>query len=132
MLDHIGIQVDDFHAATAFYDAVLAPLGYGRVMDGGQQVAYGPPEFPAFWVSPRLEDSRNREVHLAFRAPDETAVRAFHQAALAQGAEEMHAPRAFPEYHPRYFAAFVRDPDGNNVEAVIHRHVASGSPDDDG
>ncbi len=62
----------------------------------------------------------NRENHIAFAAADEDAVRAFHQAALRQGAESLHEPRLWPEYHPGYFGAFVRDPDGNNVEAVYH------------
>ena len=59
--------------------------------------------------------------HIAFVAPDRAAVRAFHQAALDVGAEELHAPRIWPEYHETYYGAFVRDPDGNNVEAVCHR-----------
>ena len=62
----------------------------------------------------------NREIHLAFAAAKENAVRAFHAAALRLGAECLHEPRLWPEYHPGYFAAFVRDPDGNNVEAVWH------------
>jgi catechol 2,3-dioxygenase-like lactoylglutathione lyase family enzyme len=62
----------------------------------------------------------SRESHIAFQAADEDAVRAFHEAAVGQGAESLHAPRPWPEYHPGYFGAFVRDPDGNNVEAVWH------------
>ena len=59
-------------------------------------------------------------MHVAFTAPDAAHVRAFHAAALAAGAESLHAPRLWPEYHPGYYGAFVRDPDGNNVEAVCH------------
>ena len=62
----------------------------------------------------------DRENHIAFEAANENAVRAFHQAALERGAESLHEPRLWPEYHPGYFGAFVRDPDGNNVEAVWH------------
>jgi catechol 2,3-dioxygenase-like lactoylglutathione lyase family enzyme len=62
----------------------------------------------------------NRENHIAFAAADESGVRAFHRAAVERGAESLHEPRLWPEYHPGYFGAFVRDPDGNNVEAVWH------------
>ena len=62
----------------------------------------------------------NREVHIAFVAADRAAVRAFFEAAVAAGAEVLHEPRVWPEYHPTYYGAFVRDPDGNNVEAVCH------------
>ena len=62
----------------------------------------------------------NRESHLAFAAADRAAVEAFFAAAQSLGAEVLHAPREWPEYHPGYYAAFVRDPDGNNVEAVVH------------
>jgi catechol 2,3-dioxygenase-like lactoylglutathione lyase family enzyme len=61
-----------------------------------------------------------KEVHIAFVAPDRASVVAFRDTAVAAGAEVLHEPRVFPEYHPNYFGAFVRDPDGNNVEAVCH------------
>ena len=60
-------------------------------------------------------------VHIAFTAADRPTVRAFHDAAVAAGAEVLHAPKEWPEYHAGYYGAFVRDPDGNNVEAVCHR-----------
>lgn len=63
----------------------------------------------------------NREVHVAFSAADINQVQAFYDTAVGQGAESLHAPRLWPEYHPGYFGAFVRDPDGNNVEAVCHQ-----------
>jgi catechol 2,3-dioxygenase-like lactoylglutathione lyase family enzyme len=78
---------------------------------------------PVFWISDASAGAGmgpNREVHLAFAATDHDAVRAFHDAAVELGAESLHAPRLWPEYHPGYFGAFVRDPDGNNVEAVCH------------
>ena len=68
----------------------------------------------------------NREMHVAFVAPDAEHVRAFHAAAMEQGAESLHEPRLWPEYHEHYYGAFVRDPDGNNVEAVCH----TAGPDD--
>jgi catechol 2,3-dioxygenase-like lactoylglutathione lyase family enzyme len=118
-MDHVGIQVDDLDAARRFYDAVLAPLGYGALMDFGVAVGYGA-DHPMFWIGAATDRIPNRQSHLAFAAPDRDAVTAFHEAALGQGMESLHAPRIWPEYHPGYFGAFVRDPDGNNVEAVHH------------
>ena len=69
---------------------------------------------------PRTTGEGFRECHIAFLAPDRAAVTSFVAAAVAAGAEVLHAPRVWPEYHPSYFGAFVRDPDGNNVEAVCH------------
>jgi catechol 2,3-dioxygenase-like lactoylglutathione lyase family enzyme len=120
MLDHVSIQCADPAASAAFYDAVLAPLGGGRVMDFGPVVGYGIGGKPDFWIGPNETGEGFREAHLAFVAPTQAAVRAFHGAALAAGAESLHEPRVWPEYHPGYYGAFVRDPDGNNVEAVCH------------
>ncbi len=88
-------------------------------MDFGEVIGYGS-ERPEFWLGPHRTGSGFRESHLAFTAPDRDRVMAFHDAAVAAGADVLHAPREWPEYHERYFAAFVRDPDGNNVEAVCH------------
>ena len=121
MLDHLGIQCADIGASAAFYDVVLAPLGGTRVMDFGDVIGFGVPPAPDFWISPRVGDGGFRESHIAFNAPDRSAVRAFFEAAVSTGAEVLHEPRVFPEYHPNYFGAFVRDPDGNNVEAVCHQ-----------
>jgi catechol 2,3-dioxygenase-like lactoylglutathione lyase family enzyme len=88
-------------------------------MDFGVAVGYGTTT-PDFWIS-RFDDmGPNREVHLSFTAESVAQVEAFHAAASGLGAETLHAPRLFPEYHEHYFGAFVRDPDGNNVEAVCH------------
>jgi catechol 2,3-dioxygenase-like lactoylglutathione lyase family enzyme len=76
---------------------------------------------PDFWIGPHETGDGFRESHLAFTAPDRPAVHAFFDAAVAAGAEVLHEPREWPEYHPNYFGAFVRDPDGNNVEAVCHQ-----------
>jgi catechol 2,3-dioxygenase-like lactoylglutathione lyase family enzyme len=75
---------------------------------------------PDFWIGPHATGEGFRESHLAFSAPDRAAVQAFFDAAVAVGAEVLHEPRVWPEYHPNYFGVFVRDPDGNNVEAVCH------------
>ncbi len=120
MLDHLSIQCADVTASAAFYDAVLTPLGGVRVMDFGEVVGYGIPPRPDFWIGPRSTGDGFRESHIAFEAPDRAAVRAFLDAAVGAGAEVLHQARVWPEYHPNYYGAFVRDPDGNNVEAVCH------------
>jgi len=120
MLDHLALQCADVAVSAAFYDAVLAPLGGRRVMEAGPAVGFGIPPRPTFWLGPRSTGTGFRECHIAFVAPDRDAVTAFFDSAVASGAEVLHAPRVWPEYHPAYFGAFVRDPDGNNVEAVCH------------
>jgi catechol 2,3-dioxygenase-like lactoylglutathione lyase family enzyme len=124
MIDHLGINCTDMDGSAAFYDAVLAPLGGRRQMDFGVAVGYGVDQ-PDFWISRQPDDGGpasgpNREVHIAFAAADAEQVRAFFAAATSLGAEVLHEPRHWPEYHDHYYAAFVRDPDGNNVEAVCH------------
>ncbi len=120
MLDHLGIQCADMDASSSFYDAVLAPLGVSRQMDFGVAIGYGTPEKPDFWIGVFDSGGGFRESHIAFAAADRSAVRSFFEAAIATGAEVLHEPRVWPEYHPNYYGAFVRDPDGNNVEAVCH------------
>ena len=120
MIDHVSVQCADVDASRAFYDAVLAPLGGGREMEFGDVVGYGLAGKPSFWIGPLASSAPNRVVHLAFVAADRAAVRAFFEAAVASGAEVLHEPRVWPEYHANYYGAFVRDPDGNNVEAVCH------------
>ena len=120
MIDHFGINCSDLRKTAAFYDKVLATLGHRRLMDFEVAVGYGTDK-PDFWLSTFDGVGPNREVHLAFTAPDADAVRAFFQAAVDQGAEVLHEPRLWPEYHETYFGGFVRDPEGNNLEAVCHR-----------
>jgi len=120
MLDHVGIQCADMAASAALYDAVLAPLGAKRIMDFGEAIGYGVPSHPDFWIGTQNTGDGFRESHIAFTAPDRAAVRAFFAAARGLGAEVLHEPRVWPEYHDTYYGAFVRDPDGNNVEAVCH------------
>jgi catechol 2,3-dioxygenase-like lactoylglutathione lyase family enzyme len=125
MLDHLSIQCADFEASKAFYDAVLGTIGGGRVMDFEIVIGYGVGDKPDFWIFPLgegpLSSPQVREAHIAFVAPDRAAVRAFVETARAAGVEVLHEPRVWPEYHPTYYGGFVRDPDGNNVEAVCHR-----------
>jgi catechol 2,3-dioxygenase-like lactoylglutathione lyase family enzyme len=124
MLDHIGLQVADVEASLAFYLNVFGPLGMREVMrfphNGSLVVGLsGSDGVPDFWLSP-TGSVETRETHIAFRAADRPAVDAVHGAASAAGVEVLHAPREWPEYHPGYYAVFLRDLDGHNVEAVNH------------
>jgi catechol 2,3-dioxygenase-like lactoylglutathione lyase family enzyme len=118
MIDHFGVQAADMAASATFYDAVLATVGSRRMMDFGEAIGYGA-DRPVFWIS-TATSGPSRESHIAFAAADRAAVRAFFDAAVALDAEVLHEPRLWPEYHDTYYGAFVRDPDGNNVEAVCH------------
>ena len=121
MLDHLGIQCSDLAASAVFYDSVLAPLGDSRLMDFGVAMGYGAGGKPDFWIGLHASGEGFRESHIAFEASDRAAVCAFFDAAVEAGAEVLHPPKVWPEYHPDYYGAFVRDPDGNNVEAVCHQ-----------
>ncbi|HEX5078808.1 MAG TPA: VOC family protein [Geminicoccaceae bacterium] len=121
MIDHIGLTVADYERGKAFYAAALAPLAYALVMEVtevGPWAGFGVGGKPDFWIgqgaatAPRL--------HVAFRARDRAAVRAFHDAALEAGARDNGPPGLRPEYHPSYYGAFVLDPHGHNIEAVCH------------
>ena len=120
MLDHLSIQCADVHASAAFYDAALGALSGTRVMDFGTVIGFGTAGKPEFWIGPQTTGEGFRESHIAFAAPGRAAVRAFFAAAAGTGAQVLHEPRLWPEYHASYYGAFVRDPDGNNVEAVCH------------
>jgi catechol 2,3-dioxygenase-like lactoylglutathione lyase family enzyme len=120
MIDHLSIQCADLAASKAFYDSVLAPLGGTRVLDYGTAIGYGTGGSPDFWIGPQDTGDGFRESHIAFTAPDRASVRAFYAAAVDAGAVILHEPRVWPEYHDSYYGAFVRDPDGNNIEAVCH------------
>ena len=120
MLDHLAIQCSDLQASATFYDAVLAPLGGTRIMDFGAAIGYGNDGKPDFWISGFDSGEGFRESHIAFQTGDRATVRACFEAAVAAGAEVLHDPRVWPEDHATYYGAFVRDPDGNNVEAVCH------------
>ncbi len=120
MLDHLAIQCADLEASATFYGAVLAPLGARPVVDFDDVIGYGT-DRPVFWIGLHRTGEGFRETHIAFVATDRQAVRDFFETAVAAGAEVLYEPRVWPEYHPDYYAAFVRDPDGNNVEAVSHR-----------
>ena len=124
MLDHLSLGVSDLERAAAFYDAALAPLGYGRLFSTVRSVGYGPPgaKDEAFAILAAGADARPPGVgcHIALRAPSRDAVDAFHAAALRMGAADEGAPGLRPHYGAGYYAAFVRDLDGYRLEAVCH------------
>ena len=132
MIDHFSLPVSDYALSRTFYDKALGALGYKmqmEVTDSPDYVGagYGPaglPE-PAFWIGAGREPGPAPVTpmgqHLAFSAPDRSAVDAFHAAALATGGRDNGAPGLRPHYHPHYYAAFVLDPDGHRIEAVCHR-----------
>jgi catechol 2,3-dioxygenase-like lactoylglutathione lyase family enzyme len=128
MLHHISFGVANIERAAAFYDAVLAPLGYVRVWEDlrpgelDQAVGYGRAgEGDNFAIKLRTAGqlAPGPGSHLAFAAPSLEAVRTFHAAALAHGGHDNGAPGLRPDYGPNYYAAFVIDPDGYPIEAVI-------------
>jgi catechol 2,3-dioxygenase-like lactoylglutathione lyase family enzyme len=121
VFDHVGIEVGDFDRSRAFYEMALAPLGIEVVMEPMPQMAgFGIDGKPSFWVMARGRPTVHG-VHLAFPAADHDAVDTFHAAGLAAGGTDNGAPGPRPLYTASYYAAFVLDPDGNNVEAVCHK-----------
>jgi catechol 2,3-dioxygenase-like lactoylglutathione lyase family enzyme len=121
MIDHISVAVRDLKAAEQFYAALLAPLGMTKQRDWPDAaVGYGK-IYPEFWINRRdgmAPVAPDSGVHIALRARSREAVDAFHAAALAAGGRSDGAPGLRPAYSPRYYGAFVRDPDGNRIEAV--------------
>jgi catechol 2,3-dioxygenase-like lactoylglutathione lyase family enzyme len=118
MIDHLSLNVSDLAASRAFYEAALAPLGFGVVMEWKGRVAFGPTARPIFFLGAR--EPVLTGLHIAFQAADRAAVDAFHAAALRAGGRNHGAPGLRPEYHAHYYGAFALDPDGNNAEAVCH------------
>ena len=121
VLDHVAMQCADLAVSAAFYDRVLATLGGRRILELGVAIGYGVPPMPDFWIGAQGDGDGFRQSHIAFSAASRAVVDDFFAAAVAAGAEVLHEPRLWPEYHPSYYGAFVRDPDGNNVEAVCHK-----------
>jgi catechol 2,3-dioxygenase-like lactoylglutathione lyase family enzyme len=117
MIDHIGVAVTDLDKSIAFYTKALAPLGYELVMKWEEFAGFGVAGKPDFWIG---KGTPKDAVHVAFRAAGRAQVRAFYDAAMAAGGTDNGAPGPRPQYHEHYYGAFVRDPDGHNVEAVCH------------
>jgi catechol 2,3-dioxygenase-like lactoylglutathione lyase family enzyme len=129
MIDHVDIRVADIDASRAFYEAALAPLGYranDEVADpaGGREIGFRADsgvDFALHTPAPEPgQDTVTAGAHIAFSAPSRDAVHAFHAAALANGGTNIGDPGLRPEYSEGYYGAFVLDPDGNNIEAVLN------------
>jgi catechol 2,3-dioxygenase-like lactoylglutathione lyase family enzyme len=121
MIDHISIAVRDLKSGGAFYAALLAPLGLTKLREWPDAAIGFGKKYPDFWINKRAAMDRiasDSGVHICLRAPDTAAVDAFHAAALNGGGASDGAPGLRPEYHGGYYAAFIRDPDGNRIEAV--------------
>ena len=127
MLDHVGFAVADAERSRAFYEQALAPLGIALIMTatpeqteaGGTAHGFGSDGKPYFWVGDN--EKVGEGTHVAFEVATRAEVDAFYAAALAAGGRDNGAPGLRPHYHPNYYAAFVFDPDGMNIEAVCHR-----------
>ena len=128
MLDHVGFAVSNIARSRAFYEAALEPIGLSLMMEipaeqnaqggGGTALGFGTPENPFFWIA---DNQRVGEgTHIAFRVESRALVDVFYQAAIEAGGRDNGAPGLRTRYHPNYYAAFVFDPDGFNVEAVCH------------
>lgn len=118
MIDHMGIQVSDIERSLAFYTKALAPLGYEVIMRFGANAGLGVNKKPDLWLAGQAAPTD--KLHVAFRAPSRSVVKAFYEAALAAGGRDNGAPGVREMYHPDYYGAFVLDPDGHNIEAVCH------------
>lgn len=122
MIDHIGIAVSNYRRSRDFYAKALAPIGYTLVFEPEENVAgFGADGKPDFWI---WQDGTSQQpMHAAFQSQTRAPVDAFYDAAIAAGGSDNGRPGVRPEYHPNYYAAFVKDPDGHNVEVVCHRPV---------
>ena len=125
MMDHTGVSVSNYAKSKAFYQAALASLGYQILMEftaaqtgGFEGAGFGLPPKPDFWIGKGAP--QQPPVHIAFRAATRAQVDAFYRSAIAAGGTDNGGPGLRPHYHPHYYGAFVRDPDGNNIEAVCH------------
>ena len=128
MIDHLSTYATDFLATKRFYEIALAPLGYGRQLElvatwdtdfpDRRACSFGPEGRSVFWVIETRQAATPR--HVAFAAKNRDAVRGFHAAALDAGGVDDGAPGLRPAYHEHYYGSFVKDPDGNGVEAVCH------------
>ena len=120
MLDHIGFNISTMSRSRAFYDAALAPLGITQIMEFRGWVGYGRNGKPEFWIGKQKDARLEGVLHVAFSAGTRSEVNRFHEAALAAGGRDNGEPGLREQYHPDYYAAFVIDPDGHNIEAVCH------------
>src|SRR3954469_855263 len=115
MYDHIGLKISNIDASVAFYSAALKPLGYELCSRDEAGAGFGPAGAPALWLylSP---EAVGPGAHIAFRAPDHAAIQKFHAAGLRAGGRDNGGAGPRTDYSPTYYAAFLIDPDGNNIE----------------
>jgi catechol 2,3-dioxygenase-like lactoylglutathione lyase family enzyme len=118
--DHIGLKVKDMDASVRFYSGALSALGFVLCSRDETSAGFGPPSEPALWLYP-AKSRANGGVHVALRAPNRAAVDRFHAAGREAGGRDNGAAGLRPDYGPTYYAAFLLDPDGNNIEAVCLR-----------
>lgn len=118
MYDHIGLHVTDLDASVRFYEAALAPLGHGLCARDAASAGFGPPNEPALWLYADATPQRAHAAHVALRASSRAQVDDFHRRGVEAGGQDGGKPGLRTDYAPTYYAAFLRDPDGNNVEAV--------------
>jgi catechol 2,3-dioxygenase-like lactoylglutathione lyase family enzyme len=123
MYDHVGLKVRDIDAAVRFYTGALAPLGHVLCSRDDSSAGFGPQDAPALWLylAKSAQGAAASGVHVAFRALDRAAVDRFHRDGLKAGGRDHGRPGLRTDYAPTYYAAFLLDPDGNNVEAVCMR-----------
>ncbi len=127
ILDHVTLVVSDYARSKAFYQKALAPLGIEVVMEFGQACGFGRDKKPDFWIGMGPTSFQKADqlqiitpTHIAFAARSRAEVVAFYNAALEAGGKDFGAPGVRAHYHPKYYGAFVLDPDGHDIEAVIH------------
>jgi catechol 2,3-dioxygenase-like lactoylglutathione lyase family enzyme len=120
VIDHVSANVSDLAEGKRFYEQALAPIGYEVKMEfEGAAVGFGPGDgMPDFWIGTRPDRGAT---HVAFSAADRASVDAFYEAAIGAGGSDNGPPGLRPHYHETYYAAFVHDRDGNNIEVVCHR-----------
>lgn len=124
MYSHVTLGTNDIAKAEIFYDAVMAVLGHPVMFKQQGSAAYGLPTGEKFFIGPPFDGGAaapGNGAHVAFITTDRATVDAFHAAALAHGGTDEGAPGPRPHYHANYYGAYVRDPDGNKLQAVCHR-----------
>jgi catechol 2,3-dioxygenase-like lactoylglutathione lyase family enzyme len=128
LLDHVVLQVDDLNAIGDWYDQVVSLVGGTRTFDTPNLIGYALPGQPTQLFFSRATDPGGRQAHVALRVDDEATVRRIHEFAAALGGEVLHEPRLWSEYGPDYYAVFIRDPAGNNLEFKCRASPGTGTP----
>jgi catechol 2,3-dioxygenase-like lactoylglutathione lyase family enzyme len=118
MIDHVGVRVQDFSRLVAFYREALAPIGYSVLMEFPDAAGLGTKGKPDLWIM--KTDKTPHPTHVAISAAERAHIDAFHAAGLSAGGTDNGPAGLRPDYHPHYYAAFILDPEGNNIEVVCH------------